>query len=267
MSDILQAICADTRKSVEVGKLVKPLAAMHREALGAPPTRGFARALRARSEQDGFAFITEIKKASPSAGILRKNFSAAQLARDYAGAGAACLSVLTDAPYFQGCNEDLIEARAACDLPVLRKDFMLDVWQVAEARVIGADCILLIMAALDDATAVELHQAATDYGMDVLIEVHDAEELARALKLPSRLIGVNNRNLKTLKIDLRGGAELVRSVPPERFTISESGIYSVNDVGLMRAAGARGFLVGESLLKQTDVGAALRALKPNEARR
>ena len=229
-------------------------------SLRAPAPRGFAHALRLKHENGKAGFITEIKKASPSAGIIRPDFSPAALAQAYEAAGAACLSVLTDAPYFQGRNEDLIEARNACRLPVLRKDFMLDVWQVAEARAIGADCILLIMAALDDATAAELHQAAAGYGMDVLIEVHDAQELKRALQLPSRLIGVNNRNLKTLKIDLHTGAELLRAIPLERFAISESGINSPDDIAMMQAAGARGFLVGESLLKQQDVGMALKKL-------
>ena len=261
MSDILEKICADTRMQVEAAKFVKPWDVMHREALRAPQPRGFAAALRDKHDSDGVAFITEIKRASPSAGIIRKDFSPKALAKAYAEAGAACLSVLTDAPYFQGCNEDLIEARAACYLPVLRKDFMIDVWQIAESRAIGADCVLLIMAALDDERAAELHQAATDYGMDVLIEVHDAAELARALKLPSRLIGVNNRNLKTLKIDLQLGKELVRAIPPERFAVSESGIQSPADVAQMQSAGARGFLVGESLLKHEDIGAALRKLR------
>ena len=261
MSDLLEKICADTRGHVEKLKRAQPFDLMHREALRAPQPRGFARALRDRQASDGIGFITEIKRASPSAGIIRQDFSPAALAREYAEAGAACLSVLTNEPYFQGSNQDLVEARVACALPVLRKDFMIDVWQVAEARAIGADCILLIMAVLDDAAAAELHQAAVGYGMDVLIEVHDSVELARALKLPSRLIGVNNRNLKTLKIDLQAGAELVRAVPPERFAISESGIQTAEDVAVMQRAGARGFLVGESLLKQDDVGVALRGLR------
>jgi len=261
MSDILQKICADTRRHVENLKITTPFEIMHREALRMPPARGFVRALRDKAERDKVGFITEIKKASPSAGLIRPAFSPADLARAYADAGAACLSVLTDEAYFQGCNQDLIEARAACDLPVLRKDFMIDVWQVAEARTIGADCILLIMAALDDATAAELHTSADDYGMDVLIEVHDREELTRALKLPSRLIGVNSRNLKTLKIDLMNAAEIIRDVPLERFVVSESGISTSSNIAHMRKAGARGFLVGESLLKQPDVGTALRSLR------
>lgn len=261
MSNILEKICDDTRKHVEKVKLIQPFDLIHREALRAPQPRGFARALRGRQESDGIGFITEIKRASPSAGIIRQDFSPVALARDYAEAGAACLSVLTDEAYFQGSNQDLVEARAACTLPVLRKDFIIDVWQVAESRAIGADCILLIMAVLSDEMAAELHQAATGYGMDVLIEVHDGEELARALKLPSRLIGVNNRNLKNLKIDLQAGAELVRAVPPERFAVSESGIHAREDIDLIQRAGARGFLVGESLLKQEDVGEALRKLR------
>ena len=261
MSDTLQKICADKRAHIEKEKRLRPFDLLHREALRMPAPRGFAQALRTKSDRSGFGFITEIKKASPSSGIIRQEFSPAALAHAYEQAGAACLSVLTDEPYFQGRPEDLIEARKACRLPVLRKDFMLDVWQIAESRAMGADCILLIMAALDDATAMELRQAAIGYGMDVLIEVHNREELTRALKLPSRLIGVNSRNLKTLKIDLLGAAELIRSVPPERFAVSESGIHTPDDIALMQAAGARGFLVGESLLKQEDVGEALRKLQ------
>ena len=260
MSDILQKICADTRLHVAKQKATRPFSQIHREALQRESPRDFARSLRRKSESDGFGLITEIKKASPSAGIIRENFSPADLARAYEQAGAACLSVLTDAPYFQGRNEDLIEARAACSLPVLRKDFMIDAWQIAESRTIGADCVLLIMAALDDETALELHNTATGYGMDVLIEVHDREELTRALKLPSRLIGVNSRNLKTMKTDLQNAAELVRMIPPERFAIAESGIHTPADIALMQGAGARGFLIGESLLKQEDIGAAIAKL-------
>jgi len=261
MSDILEKICADMRVHVEKAKILKPFDLMHREALRAPQPRGFARALRDKNEQDGVAFITEIKKSSPSTGLIRDPFSPQSLAQAFEAAGAACLSVITNQAYFQGYNEDLIEARSACDLPVLRKDFTLDVWQVAEARAIGADCITLIMAALDDATADALHQAAMGYGMDVLIEVHTHEELTRALKLPSRLIGINSRNMKTLKVDLRNAAEIARAVPPERFIIAESGIHTPTDVVTMHKSGARGFLVGEHLLKQPDVGAALHTLR------
>ncbi|MDD4616933.1 MAG: indole-3-glycerol phosphate synthase TrpC [Alphaproteobacteria bacterium] len=261
MSDTLEKICADKRAYVEAQKLAKPFSELHREALRGSPLRSFWRALRSGADRDGAAFIAEIKKASPSAGVLRNEFSPRALAQSYAQAGASCLSVLTDEPYFQGRNIDLVEARNACELPVLRKDFIIDVWQVAEARALGADCILVIMAAVDDSTAAGLYKAAFGYGMDVLVEVHNSNELARALKLPSPLIGVNSRNLKTLKIDLQAAADLVRSVPPERFVISESGIHAPCDISLLRNAGARGFLIGEALLKQDDVGAALKKLK------
>jgi len=261
MSDILEKICIDKRAHIEEAKREKPFAVLHKEAQHAPTVRGFAKALRAAAEREGAGFITEIKKASPSAGLIREDFSPSGLAHAYAEAGATCLSVLTDEPYFQGRNEDLIEARNACALPVLRKDFILDPWQVAEARAIGADCILLIMAILDDETARKLHQAAFDYGMDVLVEVHDRDELKRALMLPSSLIGINSRNLKTLMIDLFNASQLIRSIPPERFAVSESGIRSPQDIAMMKEAGARGFLIGESLLKQSDVKAALGALK------
>ncbi len=257
MNDLLKKICADKRAAVEAAKSNAPFEVMHRQALQAKPPRGFLSALRKKAENEGAGFIAEIKKASPSAGVIRPDFSPIELAKSYAEGGAACLSVLTDTPYFQGENAHLIEARSACALPVLRKDFMLDVWQVAEARAIGADCILLIMAALDDQTAFNLHNAAADYGMDVLIETHDREELDRALALPSPLIGVNSRNLKTLEIDLPAAAALIQSIPPERFAISESGIRTPQDIAFMRQAGARGFLVGETLLKQADVKEAL----------
>ncbi len=264
MSDILEKICADKRSYVEASKRVKSFSTMHREALRGPALRGFSRALRNGADRDGAAFICEIKKASPSAGLLRDSFSPRALAQSYAQAGASCLSVLTDEPYFQGRSIDLVEARNACELPVLRKDFMIDPWQVAEARALGADCILVIMAAVDDSLASELYHTAFGYGMDVLVEVHDRGELDRALKLPSPLIGVNSRNLKTLKISLQSAAELIRSVPLERFAVSESGIHAPEDVTMMREAGARGFLVGEALLKQEDVGAALRKLRAAE---
>lgn len=262
MNDILQKICADKRAHIERLKKEKPFAAIDEQAKRAPPPRGFTKALQAKIKTDGIGLITEIKKASPSAGVIRADYSPAAIAHDYEAAGAACLSVLTDAPYFQGRNEDLIAARAACALPVLRKDFMLDVWQVAEARAIGADCILLIMAALDDNTALELHKAATGYGMDVLIEVHDGEELDRALKLPSGVLGINNRNLKTLKTDLAVTEELAKRVPKDRLLVSESGIATAVDVARMRKAGAHCFLIGESLLKQKDVKAAIKLLTP-----
>jgi indole-3-glycerol phosphate synthase len=257
MNNVLEKICAATRAHVERLKQAKSLAALEAEAKHASPPRGFARALQARITKGGIALIAEIKKASPSAGVIRAEYSPASIARAYESAGAACLSVLTDIAYFEGRNEDLIEACAASALPVLRKDFMLDVWQVVEARAIGADCILLIMAALDDARAAELHAAAVDYGMDVLIECHDRAELDRALKLPSGLIGINNRNLKSLKTDLAVTEELARHVPQGRILVSESGIATAADIARLRRAGAHAFLVGESLLKQGDVGTAL----------
>jgi indole-3-glycerol phosphate synthase len=264
MSDILQKICATTRAHVEAVKRTKSLAALEVEAALASPPRGFIRAVQEKIATGGPALITEIKKASPSAGIIRADFSPTVIARAYESAGAACLSVLTDIAYFQGRNEDLIEARAACALPVLRKDFMLDVWQVTEARAIGADCILLIMAALDDAQAAELHAAAINYDMDVLIETHDRAELDRALKLPSGLIGINNRNLKTLKTDLATTEDLARYVPRDRILVSESGIVSSADIVRLSHAHAHSYLIGESLLKQDDVAEAVKKLTASQ---
>jgi indole-3-glycerol phosphate synthase len=260
MTDILQKICADKLDHIRLLKAAKPFATLDREARQIPPPRGFTAALEEKIRRGGIGLITEIKKASPSAGIIRPNFSPAAIAQAYAAAGAACLSVLTDAPYFDGRNEDLIEARAACALPVLRKDFMLDVWQVAEARAIGADCILLIMAALDDAAAADLHAAACDYKMDVLIEVHNREELDRALRLPGGLLGINNRNLKTLHTDLAVTEELSKYIPAGRILVSESGIATHTDISRLRQSGAHCFLIGESLLKQGDVQAAIKKL-------
>jgi len=260
MSDMLEKICADKRAHVAHVSKAIPLEMVDRKARQASKPRGFIKALRAKLERGETGLIAEIKKASPSAGMIRPDFSPAALAKAYAAGGAACLSVLTDAPYFKGRNEDLIEARAACNLPVLRKDFMLDVWQVAEARGAGADCILLIMAALDDPTAVALHKSAVDYGMDVLIEVHDQDELARALRLPSGLIGINNRNLKTLKTDLQVTEQLAPLVPKDRIVVSESGLAAPADLARMRKIGVNCFLIGESLLKEKDVEAATHAL-------
>jgi indole-3-glycerol phosphate synthase len=260
VTDILQKICAATRAEIAKRKKKKSFSVIDAEARGASKLRGFTRALRRKVDADGIALITEIKRASPSAGVIRKDFSPAALAKAYADAGAACLSVLTDGPYFKGRNEDLIAARAACALPVLRKDFMLDVWQMAEARAIGADCILLIMAALDDEKAADLHDVAEDYGMDVLIEVHNRAELDRALALPSGLIGINNRDLKTLKVDLVVTEELMRHVPRGRLVVSESGIATAADIARLRKVGVNCFLVGESLLKQQDIKKATRNL-------
>ena len=260
MTDILKKICATTREHVNQMKKIKSLSSLETEAHRASPPRGFARAVQGKIASGSIALITEIKKASPSAGIIRADFAPAAIARAYESAGAACLSVLTDIAYFQGSNADLIEARAACALPVLRKDFMLDVWQVAEARAIGADCILLIMAALDDAEAADLHGAATHYDMDVLIECHDRAELDRALKLPSSLLGINNRNLKTLVTDLGTTEQLARYIPEDRTLVSESGVATAADISRLRRAGAGAFLIGESLLKQGNVAEATQKL-------
>jgi indole-3-glycerol phosphate synthase len=260
MSDVLAKICDEKRAHIERLKKETPLATLAIEAKRAPPPRGFEKALRTKINTTGIALITEIKKASPSAGVIKPDFNPAALAHAYEEGGAACLSVLTDTPYFQGRNEDLIEARAAVALPILRKDFMLDIWQVAEARAIGADCILLIMACLDDKTATELHAAARDYGLDVLIEAHDRVELERALALPSGLIGINNRNLKTLKTDLGITETLAPLVPKDRMIVGESGIATPADIARMKACGVTCFLVGESLLKQGDVATAVRSL-------
>ncbi|WP_448187408.1 indole-3-glycerol phosphate synthase TrpC [Azospirillum sp. sgz301742] len=260
MSDVLTRICDDKRVHVAACKAEHPLSAVEAEARTADPPRGFVAALRRTVDAGGYGLIAEIKKASPSKGLIRADFDPPTLARAYREGGATCLSVLTDEPYFQGRDEYLVAARAAVDLPLLRKDFMLDVYQVAEARALGADCILLIMAALEDAQAGELADAAKHYGMDVLVEVHDRPELDRALKIDLPLIGVNNRNLKTLAIDLATTEELASHVPPGRMLVAESGLYSPADLTRMAAVGARCFLVGESLMRQDDVTAATRAL-------
>ncbi|MDX2028983.1 MAG: indole-3-glycerol phosphate synthase TrpC [Alphaproteobacteria bacterium] len=260
MTDILEKICADKRTHVAQLSKERPFEIVDKKARANAPPRKFAETLQTKIDKGSIGLIAEIKKASPSAGVIRSEFSPKELAQTYEKAGAACLSVLTDEPYFQGRNSDLAEARANCKLPALRKDFMLDVWQVAEARVIGADCILLIMAALDDKKAAELHKAAVDYGMEVLIEVHNKKELDRALKLPSGLIGINNRNLKTLKVSLKTTEELAPLVPKGRLVVSESGISTFEDIARMQAVNVHAFLVGESLLKQPDVEAATRSL-------
>ena len=263
MSDVLTRINDDKRALVAARKAARPLSEVEAAARAANetnPPRGFIRALGAAVEAGRYGLIAEIKKASPSKGLIRADFDPPTLARAYKAGGATCLSVLTDEPYFQGRDEYLVAVRAAVDLPVLRKDFMLDAYQVAEARALGADCILLIMAALDDSQAAELADAARHYGMDVLVEVHDRPELDRALTIDLPLVGVNNRNLKTLSIDLATTEELAPHVPPGRMLVAESGLYSPADLTRMAAVGASCFLVGESLMRQDDVTAATRAL-------
>lgn len=260
MSDVLEKINAVKRVTVARRKERTSLAQLESQFSSAPPPRGFAKALDEKVARGEYALIAEIKKASPSAGLIRPNFDPAALGRAYAAAGAACLSVLTEEDHFQGQDAYMQTARDASGLPVLRKDFMLEIWQVAEARVLGADCILLIMACLDDALARDMEAYAHAIGLDVLVEVHDEAEFERALNLTSPLIGVNNRNLKTLQIDLGTTERLAKLLPPGRVLVAESGLKTPADLARMAKAGARRFLIGESLMRQPDVEAATRAL-------
>ena len=260
MSDVLQKICDHKRLHIAARKVIAPLAQLEARAHAAEKPRGFAQALRRKVAAGGWGLIAEIKKASPSKGLIRADFDPATLARAYEQGGATCLSVLTDEPYFQGKDDYLVQAKAACALPALRKDFMLDPYQVVEARAIGADCILLIMAALDVPQARELAELAHRWGMDVLIEVHDGDELDLALQVPSDLVGINNRNLKTLQVDLQTTVDLAPRVPKDRTLVAESGIDSRVDLARMAAAGAPCFLIGESFMRQPDVAQAVRKL-------
>jgi indole-3-glycerol phosphate synthase len=300
LSDILARICADKRKVVAARKAATPIDLLEARARAADAPRGFHRALAEAKAAGRYGLICELKKASPSRGLIRPDFDPAELARAYAEGGAACLSILTDEAYFQGADEHLQAARgavtlpclrkdfmldpyqivesraigadcvllimAALALPCLRKDFMLDPYQIVESRAIGADCVLLIMAALEDGEAAELEAAAVQWGMDVLIEVHDLEELQRALRLKSPLVGINNRNLKTLEIDLATTEHLARHVGPERLLVAESGLHTPADLARMSRAGASTFLIGESLMRQDDLRAAVAALLAAPAR-
>ena len=259
MSNRLTEILATKRAHVAAVKAQRTVSDLDAAAANQSPPRGFRRALEAKAA-NGYALIAEIKKASPSKGLIRADFDPPAHARAYEAGGAACLSVLTDAPYFQGSDAFLVAARAACSLPCLRKDFMVDPWQVAEARALGADAILIIVAALEDAQMVEIEAAAIERGMDVLVEVHDAGELDRALRLESRLIGANNRDLRDFSVDFARTYELVARAPAECLFVAESGIGSHADLNAMGAHGVRAFLVGESLMRQPDVEAATRTL-------
>jgi indole-3-glycerol phosphate synthase len=260
MADVLTRILAAKAREVAAARAAVPLAEIERRARAAPPARDFAGALQAKLARGAPAVIAEIKRASPSRGVLRADFDPPAIARSYAAGGAACLSVLTDAEFFQGAAEHLRAARAACALPVLRKDFVIDPYQVAEARALGADSILLIVAALADAQLAELEQAAQAFGLAVLVEVHDAAELERALRLRTPLLGINNRNLRTFETSLQTTLDLAPRVPAGRLVVTESGILAAADVARMRASGVHAFLVGEVFMRAADPGAALAEL-------
>lgn len=259
MATILDKIKAYKHEEIVVAKAARPLSQVEEAARAAPRVRPFGAALR-KAEETGYGLIAEIKKASPSKGLIRADFDPPVLAKAYEAGGATCLSVLTDTPSFQGKPEYLTRARAASHLPCLRKDFLYDTYQVAEARAWGADCILIIMASVDDGLAAELEDAATHWGMDALIEVHDAAELDRAMRLKSPLLGINNRDLNTFVTDLATTERLAARVAGDRMVISESGLFTPDDLGRMAQAGARSFLIGESLMRQDDVTAATAAL-------
>jgi indole-3-glycerol phosphate synthase len=260
VSDILQTILRRKAEEVRERSAGLPQAELARRCEGLPPVRGFAAAMQARLDAGLPAVIAEVKKASPSKGVIRPDFHPAQIAESYERGGAACLSVLTDVDFFQGADDYLRQARAACTLPVLRKDFTVDAYQVYEARLLGADCILLIVAALDDAALAELSHLAMALGMDVLVEVHDIDELERALQVGAPLVGINNRSLRTFEVSLDTTLALRAAVPPDRLLVTESGIATAADVAKMRAHGVHAFLVGETFMRAPDPGAELARL-------
>ncbi len=260
MHDVLKRILARKQEEVAERRERVSLFELKTRAATAPPVRGFADAIEAKIAAGQAAVIAEVKKASPSKGVIRADFDPAAIARSYEAGGAACLSVLTDIDFFQGADAYLQQARAACALPVLRKDFIVDAYQIHEARVLGADCVLLIAAALDDAQLAEFAFIAAELGMDVLVEVHDLDELERALPIPARLLGINNRNLRTFEVSLQTTLDLKAMVPADRVLVTESGILAPADVTLMRGHGIGAFLVGEAFMRQPEPGAALRDL-------
>ena len=260
MTDILEKILARKRVEVAERRAARPLADLAAHAASAPPTLGFADAIERRIRAGDPAVIAEIKRASPSKGVIRADFQPAEIARSYERGGATCLSVLTDIDFFQGSPDYLKQARAACDLPVIRKDFLVDPYQVVEARAMGADCVLLIVASLEDGQMAELNAAAVEQGLDVLVEVHDAAELERALQLDTPLVGVNNRNLHNFEVSLNTTLELLPQIPADRLAVTESGILTRDDVQLMLDNGVYSFLVGEAFMRAEDPGAELKRL-------
>jgi indole-3-glycerol phosphate synthase len=267
MTDILRRIEQYKRAEIDAAKLARPPHKVEVEARTAPPPRGFLAALERRLASDQYALIAEIKKASPSAGLIRADFDPAVLARAYAAGGATCLSVLTDAPSFQGSPAHLVAARAATALPTLRKDFIFETYQVAESRCLGADCILIILAAVDDAAAHNLERAAFGFGMDVLLEVHNEDELERALRMRSRLIGINNRDLKSFRTTLAVSERLAPKIPAGRVVVGESGLQEPSDLARLSKVGINAFLIGESLMRKPDVTAATKDLLAREGAR